>query len=295
MCYRGLIPLLILAIVPTASAQVNGAEPPRELDGVWELVALNGQPLPLAPLRDGDPVECGEYGEYVGQRIGEGRLVVRVEEMWRSSRSGWWEGGVYMYLPEELLCRAAGGALVQLRRDAHNRAQPAEAVEPVWRAGSYGVEDTTASLSVADRAWKIRRSREPGLLSLIDEEGDTWAFRRAVPGPRFHTPGFATVQGDFDGDGRSDQVSITPGRHGSGTMLARLAAGPVERVADVPANAEVMLAPRGHAWRNVDGTTLRLPDRDAVIVSVEPVPERSDVTVYYLRNGTWVAWEYAPN
>lgn len=298
MLFRSLVLVLVLGLGIASAAQAQGlrTEPPRELDGAWELVALNGQPLPLAPVREGgDPSECGTYGEYVGQRIGEGRLVLRVDEMWMSPRSGWWEGGVYMYLPEEIVCRAADGALVQLRRDVHNRAHPAQDVDAAWRAGTYGLEDSTASLAVADREWKLASSNGTGILSLSDEDGRTWTFRRAAPGPRFSTPGFVTVLGDYDGDGREDQVSVTPGRHGSGTMLARLASGAVERVADVPAGAEVMLAARGRVWRNADGRTLRLTDRDAVTVSVESAPERSDVTVFYLRNGAWVGWEYAPD
>lgn len=295
---RSLLSIFVLGlfVAPAALAQGLRTEPPRDLDGAWELVALNGQPLPLAPAREGgDPSECGTYGEYVGQRIGEGRLVLRVAEMWMSSRSGWWEGGVYMHLPDEIVCRTGTGALVQLRRDVHNRTHPARGVNAVWRVGSYGLEDSTASLAVADREWKLASSSGTGMLSLSDEDGRTWVFRRATPGPRFDTPGFAAVLGDFDGDGREDQVSVTPGRHGGGTMIARLAEGTVERVTDVPLGAEVRIAPRGRAWRNADGTTLWITDRDAVIISTEPVPERSDVTVYYIRNGVWVAWAYAPD
>lgn len=294
-----LFPILALScfIAATAKAQGSTPEPPRGLEGAWELVALNGRPLPLPPMRGtGEPAECGDHGEYDGQRVGEGRLVVRASEMWKDPRSARWSGGIYVYVPEEIICRPAGGAVIALRRDEHNQARPAHEVEPLWRTGSYGVEDSLASLSAGDHAWRLSAgsSGKAGTLTLEDEEGTTWTFRRAAPGPRFETPGFATVLGDLDGDGHDDQVVVTPGRHGSGTMMARLAEGAVERVADVPASAEVMLAPRGRTWRNADGTSLRL-DHDAVIVSLEPAPDRSDVIVYYIRNGVWVAWAYAPD
>lgn len=291
-----LILALSLFVAPAAQAQTSSTQPPRELDGVWGLVAVDGQPLPLAPERaGGDPSECGEHGEYAGQRLGEGRLVLRAGEMWMSPRSGRWEGGVYMYVPEEIICRAPGGALVQLRRDVHNRAHPVQDVDAVWRGGSYGLADSAASLSVADREWMVVVSSASGALNLTDEEGTRWTFRRAAPGPRFETPGFTSVLGDFDGDGQRDQMAVTLGRHGSGTMMAKLAAGPVERVGDVPEGAVVALAPRGRVWQNADGTSLRLTDRDAVIVSVEPAPERSDVMLYYVRNRSWVVWEYSPD
>ena len=222
--------------------------------------------------------------------------MLRVDEMWMSPRSGWWEGGVYMHLPEEIVCRAADGALVQLRRDVHGRPHPAQDVAAAWRAGTYELEDSTASsLGVADREWKLAPLSGTGTLNLTDEEGNAWTFRRAAPGAHFSTPGFVAVPGDFDGDGREDQVSVTAGRHGSATMMGRLASGAVERVADVPLGAEVRVAPRGRVWRNADGTTMRITDGDAVIVSTEPAPERSDVVVYYMRNGAWLAWQYAPD
>jgi hypothetical protein len=297
MRYPSPFPILVLSlfVAQVAQAQTSSTQLPRELDGVWELVAVDGQPLPLAPVRaGGDPTGCGEHGEYAGQRVGEGRLVLRADEMWMSPRSGRWEGGVYMYVPEEIICRAAGGALILLRRDVHNRAHPALEVQATWRTGSYGLADSTPSLSIDDREWTLARTG-PSTFSLTDDEGNAWAFRRAPPGPQFETPGFASVLGDFDGDGRADQVLVRPGRHGSGTMLGSLAEGPVQNVTDVPEGAEVILAPRGRTWRNADGTTLRLTDRDAVLVSAEPVPGRSDVTLYHLRNGTWVAWEYSPD
>lgn len=300
MRYRHLLPVLLLnlAVPLAADGQTRDPEPPHALDGAWELVAFNGQPLPLTPVRDGgDPSECGEHGEFAGHRVGEGRLVIRVGEMWMGPRSGRWEGGVYAYVPEEILCRAAGGALVVLRRDVHNRARPARDVQPAWRSGSYGFEDSTGSLSVAGHSWKVMAAPAPGgsTVSLQDDEGNTWTFRGATGGARFETPGHAVVLGDFDGDGRTDQVSVKPGRYETSTMMARLAAGGVDRVTDVPAGAQVMLAPRGSTWRNADGRVLRLSDRDAVIVSVEPAPERSDVTVFYIRNGEWIAWEYSPD
>jgi hypothetical protein len=300
MPYRFLGSIFVLSLVaaPAAQSQESTLEPPRDLDGVWELVAVDGHALPLAPFRDGgDPAECGDHGEYVGERVGEGRLVVRTSEMWKDARSERWAGGIYAYVPAEILCRAAGGALIVLRRDEHNQARPAHEVEPLWRTGSYGMEDSLASLSAGDHAWRLvaGSSGEAGTLTLEDEKGTTWMFRRAAPGPRFETPGFATVLGDLDGDGHGDQVMVTPGRYGTGTMMARLAAGAVDRVADVPLGAEVRIAPRGRVWRNADGTTLRIADRDAVIVSLEPARERSDVTVYYIRNGLWVAWQYAPD
>jgi hypothetical protein len=284
-----------LFVAPATQAQ-SGTEPPRELDGAWELVALNGQPLPLPPVRAGDPAECGGHGEYAGERVGEGRLVIRAEEMWKGPQSERWEGGVYAYVPTEIICRAAAGALIVLRRDAHNQARPADEVEPVWRTGSYGVEDSTASLSVEDHDWRLtpRGSGGAGTLTLEDAEGTAWTLRRAAPGPRFGTPGFATMLADFDGDGHDDQLRVTPGRHGSRTMMAHLAEGAVARVADVPDGAEVLLARRGRSWHNADGTTLQL-DRDAVVVSIETAPERSDVVVYFMRNGAWTAWEYAPD
>lgn len=299
MLFRSLLPTLVLSlfVAPAAHGQDGGTRPPHELEGAWELAALNGQPLPLTPVRDGgDPSECGDWGEYVGQRVGEGRLVVRTSEMWKDPRSERWTGGVYAYVPAEIVCRAPGGVVIVLRRDAHNQARPARDVEPVWRIGSYGMEDSTASVSAGDHAWRLAAvsSGEAGTLALEDEEGTAWTFRRAGLGRRFETPGFTTVLGDFDGDGHGDQVSVTPGRHGTGTMMARLAEGAVARVGDVPAGAEVILAPRGRIWRNADGTSLRL-GRDAVLVSLEPAPDRSDVTVYYMRNGTWLAWEYEPD
>jgi hypothetical protein len=300
MPYRFLGSILVLSLfaAPAAQGQDGGSRPPHELEGAWELAALNGWPLPLTPVRDGgDPSECGDHGEYAGQRVGEGQLVIRTSEMWRNPRSERWTGGIYVYVPAEILCRAQGGAVIALRRDEHNQARPAHEVEPRWRAGSYGMEDSLASLSAGDHAWRLAAgsSGEAGTLTLEDEEGTAWTFRRAAPDPRFETPGFATVLGDFDGDGHGDQVSVTPGRHGTGTMIARLAEGAVDRVADVPLGAEVRIAPRGRVWRNADGTTLRITDRDAVIVSVEPAPGRSDVTVYYIRNEVWVAWAYAPD
>jgi hypothetical protein len=158
-------------------------------------------------------------------------------------------------------------------------------------------EETTASLSAADRDWRLAagESGATGALTLVDEDGKAWMFRRAEPGPRFEMPGFFTVLADFDGDGRGDQVSVAPGRHGSGTMMAKLSAGAVDHVTDVSAGAVVMLAPRGREWRNADGTTLRLSDRDGILVSVESAPERSNVTLFYIRNAAWVAWEYAPD
>jgi hypothetical protein len=299
MSYRflGLILVLSLVVAPVAQSQESALEPPRDLDGVWELVAVDGQALPLAPVRDGgDPAECGDRGEYIGQRVGEGRLAVRTAEMWKDPRSERWAGGIYAYVPTEIICRPAGGAVTLLRRDEHNQARPAHAVEPLWRTGSYGTEDSLASLSAGDHAWRLAAgsSGEAGTLTLEDEESTTWTFRRAAPGPRFETPGFATVLADFDGDRRVDQVSVTPGRHGTGTMMARLAEGAVDRVANVPLGAEVRIAPRGRIWRNADGTSLRL-DRDAVIVSTEPAPGRSDVVLYFIQNGTWIAWEYSPD
>lgn len=294
-----LLSILAMSIFVASATQAQGssAQPPRELDGAWELTALNGKPLPLPPERDGgDPTECDGHGEYLGQRLGEGRLVIRANEMWMGPRSERWEGGMYAYLPEEVLCRDQHGAVIALRRDQHNQARRAHDVEPVWRTGNYGIEDTTTSVSAGDHAWKLVARGSGGVvtLTLKDEEGTEWTFRRAAPGPRFELPGFATVLGDFDRDGHGDQVSVTPGRHGSGTMVARLAEGSVDRVADVPVGAEVAIAPRGRIWRNADGTSLRL-DRDAVIVSLEPAPDRSDVTVYYMRNGAWLAWQYSPD
>lgn len=296
--------MLSLPIATAAQAQGSRTELPRELDGSWELVAVNGQPLPLPPVREGaDPTECGAYGEFVGQRVGEGRLVIRTEEMWMGPRSERWEGGVYAYIPEEVVCRGGGGRTIVLRRDAHNRVAPASEVEPVWQGpGSYGVADSTASLAVGDFDWTwplptagAGAPPDEGSLTLRDEDGVTWSFRRAQPGPRFDTPGFVSVRGDFDADGQPDQVSVTPGRHGSRWMVARLAAGPVAQVAEVPAEAHVALARRGMTWRNSDGSSLRLTDREAILVSAEPATERSDVTIYFVRNGVWTAWEYAPD
>jgi hypothetical protein len=145
MSTRYLKPLIVilLAAAPAAQAQPAGGVSPQ-LDGYWELVTVDRQPLPLAPLREsGDPSECGEYGEYVGQRIGEGRLVIRTAEMWMVPRSGRWEGGIYAYVADEILCRAAGGDVVVLRRDQFNRARLRNEVDPVWRAGSIGAEETT--------------------------------------------------------------------------------------------------------------------------------------------------------
>ena len=55
MLFRSLVPILVLGFVIAPAAQAQGlrTEPPRELDGAWELVAMNGQPLPLAPVREG--------------------------------------------------------------------------------------------------------------------------------------------------------------------------------------------------------------------------------------------------
>jgi hypothetical protein len=295
-----LFPILALSLfaAPAAQAQTSRAQLPRELDGAWELVAVDGKALPLAPVRGGgDPSECGDHGVYVGQRVGEGRVVVRTAEMWKNPRSDRWVGGVYAYVPTEIICRAPGGLLIVLRRDEHNLARLAHDVAPVWHAGSYGMDGSTASVSAGDHHWRLARGSPggAGTLTAEDEEGIAWTFRRAAPGPRFETPGFATMEGDFDGDGRVDQVSVTPGPYGSRTMMSRLAAGPVELVADVPAGAVVVLAPRGRVWRNADGTALRLTDRDAVIVSTEPAPERSDVVLYFMRNGAWTAWEYSPD
>lgn len=301
MLNRHLTQLLacVFVITPAARGQAARAEPPRALAGAWELVIISGRPVPHVPQRDGtDPSECDGYGEYAGTRVGEGRLVIRPEEMWLAPRSGRWQGGVYAYVPEEIVCRASGGELVLLRRDQHNDARPAAEISPAWRGrGSYGSEDSTSTLQVGDYAWAIVRTGTAagGELVMRDAEGEMWIFRRAAPGPQFETPGFHTLLGDFDGDGRSDQASVVPRRHNAGTMMVSLAAGSVSQVAEIPAGAHVALAPRGRTWRNADGTTLLLHDRDAVVVSVEIAPDRSDVTIYYVRNGSWVAWEYAPD
>jgi hypothetical protein len=289
---------LILSCAATAAdAQDSRAAPPRHLDGAWELVRVNGQPLPLAAAPDGgDPSECDGFGEYVGTRLGEGRLVIRTAEMWKGPWSDRWEGGVYAYVPEEVLCRGRTG-VVALRRGADRRAQRAADVAPEWRTGSYGSVDSVATLVVADQDWTLRPGAVPasGMLHLEDVAGNRLTFRRALTHARFETPGFVVLLGDYDGDGRGDQVSAAPGPFETRTVTARLAAGQVARVGEIPAEAQVQLAPRAASWRNADGGTLELNGRDAILVSTEPAPGRSDVVLYHLRNGGWVRWEYAPD
>jgi hypothetical protein len=290
-----------LVIAPAVHAQAGRSAPPRELDGAWELVSVAGRQLPLPPVREGgDPSECGTYGQFVGSRIGEGRLVIRADEMLSGPRSGRWEGGVYGYFPEEIICRSSSGGTVALRRDEHRRTRPAGEVSTAWRShGSYGMQDNVAVLAVGDDHWIVTTpsTSRAGMITAEGPDGQIWVFRRAEDGPRFELIGFTTVRGDFDADGQRDQVSVAPtgGAGDPGNMEARLASGDYARVAEVPAGAHVALATRGFRWRNADGEVLQLADRDAVIVSVEPAPGRSDVLVYYLRNGAWVAWAYAPD
>jgi hypothetical protein len=293
--------IMSLVIAPAARAQSARSALPRDLDGLWELVSIDGQALPLKPTNDGgDPSECGAHGEYVGSRIGEGRLVIRSAEMFHGPRSARWEGGVYGYVPEEIVCRTSLGGTVSLRRDEHRGARPADEVSPAWRGhGSYGVQDSVATLAVGEHEWMLSSpsTNSMGMITALYANGRTWVFRRAASGPRFELTGFTTLLGDFDGDGERDQVSVAPtgGAEDPGNMAARLASGDHASVAEVPAGAHVALATRGFRWRNADGQVLQLSDRDAVIVSVEPAPGRSDVTVYFIRNGEWISWDYAPD
>lgn len=296
MVRRCLLALTFFAgLAPAAHAQrVSAPAALLSLGGAWELVAINGERLPVAPrLGSEDPAVCDGLGEYVGERVGEGRLVVRPSEMIVGAWSEQWTGGVYAAVAEEVVCRGERGPVI-LRRDRDRRMRSARDVRAEWRGnGSAGFEEGTTTLAVADRHFAVSVSADQRMLRARDLQDNVWTFRRAESGPRFEPAGFYTLIGDFDGDGKADQVAVEPGSNGRATMNVHLATGAAD-VLDIP-EGRVALARRGMSWRNADGTTLHLRDRDGVMVAVEPAPERSDVTVYQYTNGHWRSWEYSPD
>lgn len=296
------VTILLLATSAVPAAAQSAAPFPRpgaSLAGVWELVSVNGKPLPLSPDNTEVAIGCdvrGEYmGEYAGVRVGEGQLVINPEVMFFNRDAGSWTGGVYAHIPKEAVCRHPNGQTNVVRVDGRDQAGSARAVSAVWQDdGSYIVEEDRPLLRAADREWTIRSAPGTGLLRLVDAaDGAEWLFRRGVPGPRFNH-GMTTLLGDIDEDRVVDQVRVEPGPHDEARLTVYHGHGGVD-VLEIPNDAKVTLARGPRTWRNADGRTLQVGAREVILVAREPAPEHTDVTIYVLRNGNWVRWEYEPN